>query len=727
MTNEQEKPTVTRAEKANRMKSILRGLLQERTYKWNELLDASVKSYTERYPEDAGEANDLKGRMGSVLSLMEDGGEMRFEAGVCSLIAKSEEKADAAEKGEAKAAEKAAEAKTEEKGTGKKSVGRRTTAKAAEKTAEKTAEEKAEEAKPETKPEVKKVRAGGRSGNKAAAEKAEVKADARAEEAAAEPAPKKRGRKPKAEVKEEASEQAKTSGTTEKAIDAERTEAAEKAELAPKKRGRKAGSAKASEKLPLPSVAEKEDAKAEKEQPKVEITEEKAPASAEDEIKASAEDKKSEEEKILAEEKAEIRTEAPLRETNEQSSEKTEEGAGESASPRALTVKPEAKVAPVFDMTLLFGGGKKGSSAKAGAEPVKETAKEAVKEPAAAKIAERSAEKGGTAEKTAVSEKTSVREKAAEKKPVLSEFAFLGNAASASKDIPVSAANELKNAAVGAANMASAEKEAADKKETRERVGQSGGQASFVRTAQPQAGQAVQTAARPQAQQARIQPKATAKGGASDNGAGAGNGGAVGRRDRRGRGRAQTPAAPETPEEALKTEFLRRLRALGGDYFEYYSVYLLERYSLKNGRRLEGMRVSGGGHDGGVDGEIELTDKFGFRETIYIQSKNWDPSKGKEELWVIGETLLQQFIGAVACRQAKDCKQHSRGIFITTSHFTPEARELLERMSDKFIGYDGDDIFETAKECSFGIIRKDGEWALDEELLSGGKAFFNML
>lgn len=71
---------------------------------------------------------------------------------------------------------------------------------------------------------------------------------------------------------------------------------------------------------------------------------------------------------------------------------------------------------------------------------------------------------------------------------------------------------------------------------------------------------------------------------------------------------------------------------------------------MKNGRRLEGMKVSGGERDGGIDGEITLTDKFGFRETIYIQAKNWDPSKGKVELWVVGETLLQQFIGAVACR-----------------------------------------------------------------------------
>lgn len=182
----------------------------------------------------------------------------------------------------------------------------------------------------------------------------------------------------------------------------------------------------------------------------------------------------------------------------------------------------------------------------------------------------------------------------------------------------------------------------------------------------------------------------------------------------------------KTPEEKLKESFLKKIRSLGGKYFEYYSVYLLERYSLRNGRRIDGLRVSGGDNDGGIDGEIEVTDRIGFRETIYIQAKNWNPIYGKEESWVIGETMLQQFIGAVAYRQAKEGKQHVRGIFVTSSYFTAGAKEMLGEMSDKFVGYDGDDLFEAAKECSFGLIQKDGEWTLDEKLLSGDKAFFNL-
>ncbi len=183
--------------------------------------------------------------------------------------------------------------------------------------------------------------------------------------------------------------------------------------------------------------------------------------------------------------------------------------------------------------------------------------------------------------------------------------------------------------------------------------------------------------------------------------------------------------SPRANGNKLKETFLKRIRALGGKYFEYYSIYLLERYSLRNGRRVDGFKVSGGENDGGIDGEIEVTDRIGFKETIYVQAKNWEPT---DERWWIGETILQQFIGAVAYRQAKEGKQHCRGMFITTSAFTNGAKEMLDKMSDKFVGYDGDDLYETATECQFGMILDEkGNWKIDEELLSGNKSFFFML
>ena len=88
--------------------------------------------------------------------------------------------------------------------------------------------------------------------------------------------------------------------------------------------------------------------------------------------------------------------------------------------------------------------------------------------------------------------------------------------------------------------------------------------------------------------------------------------------------------------------------------------------------------------------------------------------------------MLQQFIGAVTYRMKKSGKLHARGVYVTTSRFSEGAKKMLDEMSDSYVGYDGDELFDLAKECSFGIVQKDGEWVLDDNLLSGEKAFFNM-
>jgi restriction system protein len=77
--------------------------------------------------------------------------------------------------------------------------------------------------------------------------------------------------------------------------------------------------------------------------------------------------------------------------------------------------------------------------------------------------------------------------------------------------------------------------------------------------------------------------------------------------------------------------------------------------------------------DGGIDGVISL-DKLGF-ERVYVQAKRWQGNVGRPE--------VQAFYGALAGRRAR------KGVFMTTSSFSRDAREFANQVAESIVLVDG--------------------------------------
>ena len=168
--------------------------------------------------------------------------------------------------------------------------------------------------------------------------------------------------------------------------------------------------------------------------------------------------------------------------------------------------------------------------------------------------------------------------------------------------------------------------------------------------------------------------------------------------------------APEKMAEAgdlaamisLKADFITRIHAKGGEFFEHYIVTLLAKYLRRSRKRVTAAYVNGGVTDGGIDGIIRTEDVLGFREEIMIQAKN--------RAETVIETSVRGFYGSVCAAQG------SRGIYATTADFHPSAKAFLDGI-DNCVGISGEDVFEMAMKCRYGIRKKHGVYMIDAKIL----------
>ncbi len=141
-----------------------------------------------------------------------------------------------------------------------------------------------------------------------------------------------------------------------------------------------------------------------------------------------------------------------------------------------------------------------------------------------------------------------------------------------------------------------------------------------------------------------------------------------------------------TPEEELENNYLNirknlaqelllKIKSCSPSFFETLVVELLVKMGYGGSIKDAGRSIGKSG-DEGIDGIIK-EDKLGL-DMIYIQAKRWEN--------VVGRPEIQKFVGALAGQGAK------KGVFITTSRFTNEAREYQPRNETKIVLIDGEQL-----------------------------------
>lgn len=107
------------------------------------------------------------------------------------------------------------------------------------------------------------------------------------------------------------------------------------------------------------------------------------------------------------------------------------------------------------------------------------------------------------------------------------------------------------------------------------------------------------------------------------------------------------------------------------------------------GSREEARKATKKTGDEGIDGIIN-EDRLGL-DRIYIQAKRWKDT-------VVGRPELQKFSGAL------DTPGANKGIFITTSKFSNDAIEYVNRLSSKkIILIDGHQLAEYMIDFNVGV------------------------
>lgn len=140
----------------------------------------------------------------------------------------------------------------------------------------------------------------------------------------------------------------------------------------------------------------------------------------------------------------------------------------------------------------------------------------------------------------------------------------------------------------------------------------------------------------------------------------------------------------------LEADLLTRVLENSPTFFEELVAKLLLKMGY-GGSENDILQNRGKSGDEGIDGIIKQ-DVLGL-DKIYIQAKRWSGNVSRPE--------VQKFVGAVHGQNA------SRGVFITTSSFTNEAKEYAKNINSNIILVDGKLLTKLMIEYNVGVQIKD--------------------
>ena len=121
-------------------------------------------------------------------------------------------------------------------------------------------------------------------------------------------------------------------------------------------------------------------------------------------------------------------------------------------------------------------------------------------------------------------------------------------------------------------------------------------------------------------------------------------------------------------------------------FFELLIIKLMIKMGYGGSREEAGKAVGRSG-DGGIDGIIN-EDRLGL-DAIYLQAKRWEG--------VIGRPEIMKFVGALAGQRA------TKGVFITTSWFTQDAKDYALSSQYKVVLIGGERLADLMIEHDLGV------------------------